>query len=102
MTVLSGFAQNFIQMMMTRIGVSAGEAGGMPPSHSILSDYFPAKQRGTVFAIYNSGIYIGILLGFVLAGVIASAYGWRVAFYTLGAPGVVLSLIHISEPTRPY
>jgi len=103
MTVLSGFAQNFIQMMLTRIGVSAGEAGGMPPSHSILSDYFPAKQRGTVFAIYNSGIYIGILLGFVLAGVIASAHGWRVAFYTLGAPGVVLAIILsfvIREPER--
>lgn len=103
MTVLAGFAQNFIQMMMTRIGVSAGEAGGMPPSHSILSDYFPAKQRGTVFAIYNSGIYIGILMGFVLAGVIADSYGWRVAFYSLGAPGILLALFlafTVREPQR--
>jgi len=103
MTVLSGFAQNFIQMILTRVGVSAGEAGGMPPSHSILSDYFPAKQRGTVFAIYNSGIYVGILMGFVLAGVIADSYGWRVAFYSLGAPGILLAIFlgyTIREPKR--
>lgn len=103
MTVLSGRAMNFIQMMLTRIGVSAGEAGGMPPSHSILSDYFPAKQRGTVFAIYNAGLYIGILLGFVVAGVLAKNYGWRFAFYALGAPGILLAFVlsfTLKEPIR--
>ena len=103
MTVLSGRAMNFFQLMLTRIGVSAGEAGGMPPSHSILSDYFPPKQRGTAFALYNSGIYLGILLGFALAGKIADLYGWRIAFYSLGAPGILLALIlkmTLREPKR--
>jgi len=85
------------------MGVSIGEAGGMPSSHSILSDYFPAKQRGTVFAIYNTGVYAGILCGFVVAGVVAAQYGWRVAFYALGIPGVLLSVflfVTIKEPER--
>lgn len=103
MTVLSGRAFNFIQLMLTRMGVSMGEAGGMPSSHSILSDYFPAKQRGTVFAIYNTGVYAGILCGFAVAGVIAAQYGWRVAFYSLGLPGILLALLlffTIKEPIR--
>ena len=103
MTVLSGLAQNFLQMLLTRIGVSAGEAGGIPPSHSIISDYFPIKQRATAFSIYSAGLYLGILLGFILAGGIASAFGWRVAFYSLGIPGIVFAIfLHftVKEPER--
>jgi len=57
MTVLSGRAHNFFQLMLTRIGVSAGEAGGMPPSHSIISDYFPPKQRATALSSYTFNFY---------------------------------------------
>lgn len=103
MTVLSGTAQNFFQMMLTRIGVSAGEAGGMPPSHSIISDYFPEKERGIAFSIYTMGVYLGVLLGFIVAGMIASNYGWRTAFYVLGFPGIIFALFVyfvIKEPIR--
>ncbi len=103
MTVLSGRAQNFFQLMLTRIGVSAGEAGGMPPSHSIISDYFPAKQRATALSIYSSGVYFGVLLGFILAGWLADTYGWRMAFYALGIPGILVAVILmfvIKEPIR--
>ena len=103
MTVLSGRAQNFFQMLLTRIGVSAGEAGGMPPSHSIISDYFPKEERGTAFSIYSMGVPIGILLGFIVAGSIASEYGWRMAFYALGFPGILLAIIMyfiVKEPVR--
>lgn len=103
MTVLSGRAQNFFQMLLTRIGVSAGEAGGMPPSHSIISDYFPKEERGTAFSIYSMGVPIGILLGFIVAGSIASEYGWRMAFYALGFPGIFLAILMyfiVKEPVR--
>lgn len=103
MTVLSGRAQNFFQMLLTRIGVSAGEAGGMPPSHSIISDYFPKEERGTAFSIYSMGVPIGILLGFIVAGLIASEYGWRAAFYALGIPGILLAILMcfiVKEPIR--
>jgi len=103
MTVLSGRAQNFFQMMLTRIGVSAGEAGGMPPSHSIISDYFPPKQRATAFSIYTMGLYIGIFVGFIVAAVIAEKYGWRAAFYALGIPGILFAVVvyfTVKEPIR--
>jgi MFS family permease len=64
MTALSGLAQNYSQLLAARIGVGIGEAGGSPPSHSMVSDYFPAKQRGTALSFYSTGIYIGILIGF--------------------------------------
>lgn len=103
MTVLSGRAQNFFQMMLTRIGVSAGEAGGMPPSHSIISDYFPPRQRGTAFSIYTMGVYLGIFVGFIVAGLVAKNYGWRTAFYALGLPGVLFAVIvyfTVKEPIK--
>ena len=105
MTVMSGRALSFFQLLLTRIGVSAGEAGGMPPSHSIISDYFPKEQRGTAFSIYSMGIPIGILLGFIVAGSIASEHGWRIAFYALGIPGVLLSILLyfiLKEPIRGH
>ena len=68
MTAISGSAQNFTQLLLARIGVGIGEAGGSPPAHSIISDLYPPKKRATAMAIYSTGISIGILLGFSLLG----------------------------------
>ena len=103
MTAISGRAMNFTQLMFARIGVGIGEAGGSPPAHSIISDYFPPEKRATALSIYSTGIYIGILMGYIVGGVIARTYGWRVAFYALGIPGVIFSLIvyfTIKEPIK--
>jgi len=64
MTVLSGRAANFVQLLLARIGVGIGEAGASPPAHSMISDYFPVNKRATALATYSAGIYIGILLGY--------------------------------------
>jgi len=103
MTVVSGMAANFLQLLLARVGVGIGEAGCSPPSHSIISDYFPEKKRATALSIYSMGIYIGILLGFIIGGVIAKNYGWRAAFYALGVPGLFLALVtyvFVKEPIR--
>ena len=60
MTALSGIVQNYTQLLLARLGVGLGEAGGSPPSHSMLSDYFPEEQRGTALSISTTGIYLGI------------------------------------------
>ena len=65
MTVACGYAQNFGQLFLARFGVGIGEAGGSPPSHSIVSDIFPAEQRATALSIYSFGVYGGILVGTV-------------------------------------
>jgi len=103
MTVLCGRAMNFTQLFMARIGVGIGEAGGSPPAHSIISDYFPPEKRATALSIYSTGIYIGIFLGYIVGGVIAKYYGWRVAFYAMGIPGVLFALwiyFTIKEPIK--
>jgi predicted MFS family arabinose efflux permease len=103
MTALSGLAQNYTHLLLARIGVGIGEAGGSPPAHSMISDYYPPDRRGTALAIYSTGVHLGILLGFVLGGVISQAYGWRAAFMAVGIPGVVFAVIFlltVSEPAR--
>ncbi|MFV0278287.1 MAG: spinster family MFS transporter [Parahaliea sp.] len=103
MTALSGLVQNYAQLLLARVGVGLGEAGGSPPAHAMISDYFPPAQRGRALAFYSSGIYVGILLGFMFGGVIAERFGWRIAFMVVGLPGVLFSillLLTVREPLR--
>ena len=103
MTALSGFVQNYGQLLAARIGVGLGEAGGSPPSHSMISDYFPPEQRGRALSFYSMGIYIGILFGFAFGGMIAEAFGWRMAFLVVGIPGVIFAVVlrlTVQEPIR--
>lgn len=102
-TALSGSAQNFIQLLLARIGVGIGEAGGSPPSHSIISDLYAPKKRATALAIYSTGISIGILLGFLIGGWVNQYLGWRMTFLIVGIPGILLALIlrfTLKEPPR--
>ena len=103
MTAVSGFAQNYTHLLLARIGVGLGEAGGSPPAHSLISDYYPPERRATVMAIYSSGLYLGILLGYVIGGMVADAVGWRITFMLLGVPGVLFALLFafvVKEPIR--
>ena len=103
MTALSGYAQNYGQLLAARVGVGLGEAGGSPPSHSMISDYFPPEQRGRALSFYSMGIYIGILFGFAFGGMIAEAFGWRMAFLIVGIPGVLFAVVlrfTVQEPIR--
>ncbi|MEM7081033.1 MAG: MFS transporter [Pseudomonadota bacterium] len=103
MTALCGLAQNFTMLVLARIGVAVGEAGGSPPSHSIISDLFPEEKRGTALGIYALGIPIGSAIGFLVGGWINEFFGWRMAFLVVGLPGVLLALlvyITVREPPR--
>lgn len=103
MTVVSGFVTNFIQLLLARIGVAIGEAGGSPPSHSMISDLFPPAIRTTAIAIYSSAINVGTLLGFLIGGWISQFYGWRLAFFVVGAPGLLIAVLMrltVREPVR--
>ena len=103
MTALSGRARNFVQLLFARIGVGIGEAGGSPPAHAMISDYFPPEKRATALSVYSTGIYIGILIGFLIGGYLNQHLGWRTAFLVLGIPGVIFSLlfyITVKEPRR--
>ena len=102
-TALCGFAANFWHLLLARIGVAVGEAGGSPPSHSMISDMFPADKRATALGIYALGIPIGTMLGNLGGGWINETFDWRTAFMVVGLPGVVLAIIvrlTLREPPR--
>lgn len=103
MTALCGAAGNFIHLFLARVGVGIGEAGGIPPSHSIITDYFDKSQRGMALSIYSMGTSVGGFLGLVIGGYVAQHYGWRAAFLVLGIPGIFLALLMwltVKEPKR--
>ncbi len=103
MTVVCGFVMNFPQLLLARIGVAVGEAGGSPPSHSMISDLFPLSRRATALGIYALGIPAGGMIGSLLGGLLNEAYDWRTAFMVVGIPGLVLALIvrlTLREPVR--
>jgi MFS family permease len=98
-----GMAGNFAQLLICRIGVGVGEAGGSPPSYSLISDYFPPQHRGKGLAIYSLGVPFGSMVGSAAGGWIAANYGWRTAFYAVGLPGLLLALVLllvVREPKR--
>ena len=90
-TAAGGLAANFIQLLLARIGVGIGEAGSSPPSHSIIADLYPPEKRAGAMAIYSLGVGLGAAFGTIIGGTVATFYGWRVAMYVIGLPGLVLA-----------
>jgi predicted MFS family arabinose efflux permease len=105
MTVLCGMVTNFVQLAIARIGVGVGEAGSSPPAHSMISDMFPPQERASAMAVYSVGINLGILIGFLVGGWVSEWYGWRAAFFVVGAPGLLIALLvrfTLREPLRGH
>lgn len=116
MTALSGLARNYLTLSLARMGVGVGEATASPTAYSLISDYFPARQRATALAIYSSGLYLGggvsLLIGARISQVWDATYpgggigglvGWQAAFLAVGLPGLLLALwvASLREPVRP-
>ncbi len=103
MTAACGFAQNFGQLFLARLGVGVGEAGGVAPAYSLISDYFPSHQRARALSVYSFGIPIGGALGIILGGVLTDIIGWRAAFIIVGLCGIAIAPIFrlsVREPVR--
>ncbi|MEI6642516.1 MAG: MFS transporter [Novosphingobium sp.] len=103
MTALCGQAQSFVQLLLARIGVGVGEAGCTPAAHSLIADLAPPEKRASAMAFYALGIPVGTLLGMLIGGLLADAYGWRTAFLVVGLPGIVLAgavVLLLRDPRR--
>jgi MFS family permease len=105
MTALCGMSVNFAMLFASRVGTAVGEAGGSPPSHSLISDYFPKLARGTAFSIFALAVPIGTSLGAAIGGWGNQRLGWRATFIIVGIPGILLALLvrfTVVEPPRGY
>ena len=115
MTALSGFARNQATLSLARMGVGIGEATAGPTAYSLISDYFPKRQRATALAIYSSGLYLGggasLFIGALIVKAWNEAYpgggplglvGWQAAFLAVGIPGLIVALwvATLREPVR--
>ncbi|WP_299415322.1 MFS transporter [uncultured Sulfitobacter sp.] len=103
MTVLCGGAHTFFQLVLARAGVGAGEAGAIPPSQSLLVDYFPPDRRSFALGVFFLSAAAGNVLGLVIGGQVADAFGWRWTFVIFGIPGVFLAFLVwfvLDEPRR--
>ncbi|MBT8039359.1 MAG: MFS transporter [Xanthomonadales bacterium] len=103
LTALMGAAQNFAQLALLRVGVGVGEAGGSPPSHSMISDIFPRRRRALALSVFSMGVYFGYLLAYSTGGWAAETFGWRSTFVIVGLPGVLIALVlalTVREPPR--
>lgn len=115
MTALSGFARNQVTLSLARMGVGIGEATASPTAYSLISDFFPKRQRATAIAIYSSGLYLGggvsLFIGALIVKSWNAAYptggplglvGWQAAFLAVGIPGLLVALwvATLREPVR--
>ena len=95
-TAACGMAGNYAQLVIARMAVGVGEAGGVPPSYAIISDYFPRERRGRATAIFNLGPPLGSALGVAFGASLAAAFNWRLPFYVIGVVGVLTAVaVHV-------
>lgn len=90
---LSGFTKSFPQLLLARVGVAVGEAGCMPPGHSLIADTFDRDERPRAVGIYMLGSTLSVLIGYLLAGWLNARFGWHMMFQLLALPGIVLAVL---------
>jgi MFS family permease len=103
MTVFCGLAQNYVQLLLARVGVGIGEAGSSPQSHSMIADLYAPHERSQALGFYALGVYAGGMLGFLIGAPLAEVWGWRSVFFIVGLPGLLIALLiwlTIDEPQR--
>jgi len=103
MTAVCGLASSYLQLLLARVGVAAGESANTPATMSFIGDLYPANKRGGAIGILTIGSALGFSLGAILAGVLNDRFGWHVAMMAVGAPGLIVALLMwltVPEPRR--
>lgn len=105
MTLMCGYAQSYWHLLAARFGVGIGEAGAMPPSHSMISDLYRPEERATAMSVWAAGINGGVFFAFLFGGVVGQFYGWRTALICAGLLTILAAIIvrlTVREPARSH
>ena len=90
-TLFSAFAGSYSTLLLTRLLLGAVAATAGPAIASLTGDYFPANERGKIWAYILGGEVVGTAIGFIVSGSLASLIDWRAAFVVLAIPGFFLA-----------
>lgn len=93
MVALCGAAMSFAHLLLIRVGIAVGEAGAVPPAHSLIADHFDRAERPRAMGIYMLGIPLSAFIGYFGAGWLNELFGWRMMFVMLGLPGVAIAAL---------
>ena len=102
-TAACSLATGAVSLFFARVAVGIGEAGGAPPSVSLVADYFPRERRAFALGVLYLYIPLGFVVGYLAGGWLNDAVGWRAACLWLGLPGVALAVLvrlTLREPPR--
>ena len=101
-TLFTGLARSYAQLFSARAVLGIGEASYYPAGTALLGDYFKKEGRARAMSIWAAGTAVGIAVGFAGGGIVASLFGWRVAFYMTAVPGLVFAILAFGmrEPLR--
>jgi MFS family permease len=90
-SLLSAFARSYETLLLTRLLLGAVAATAGPAIASLTGDYFPARERGRIYAYILGGEIAGNAVGFIISSSVASLIDWRAAFVLLAIPGFFLA-----------
>lgn len=98
------FVTSYLQLVVARMAAAVGESGCKPPTYSLLGDYFPGPaERIHAMSIYWAGGSLASLISAFAGGALNALFGWRVTFFLMGIPGLVLAVLvklSLKEPRR--
>jgi len=116
-TAACGLASNFLQLLIARIWVGAGEAGLAPASYGLVHDRFPKRSLGRAMSVFQLGAMVGSGVALLVAGAVYEFYvrhagmaipligglkPWQQTFVTVAAPGLIfLALLSLMKEPRP-
>jgi MFS family permease len=90
-------------MLIVRIALGAVTATAAPAVASLTGDYFPGRDRASVYGLILAGELLGTGAGFFISGEIASWFDWRWSFYAMGLPSLIILFVvskWLPEPAR--
>jgi MFS family permease len=97
-TFLSGLATSFRSLLLARSLVGVGEAAYAPAGAAMVTANFPREMRARVQGVFDIGMFAGGAIGIALGGIMVQYFGWRVAFFLVGVPGVLLAFAALRLP----